>query len=43
MRKICKINRKQLNETKINWYQLGKLKEKKQNKIKQKHNKLKKK
>ena len=27
MRKICKINCKQLNETKINWYQLGKLKE----------------
>ena len=27
MRKICKIKIKHLNETKVNWYQLGKLKE----------------
>ena len=41
MRKICKIKFQQLNETKLNRYQLGKLKKKKteQNKTKQKHNK----
>ena len=39
MRKICKIKFQQLDETKLNRYQLGKLKKKKQNKTKQKHNK----
>ena len=36
MRKICKIKFQQLNETKLNQYQLGKLKKKKteQNKTK---------
>ena len=29
MRKICKMKFQQLNETKLNWYQPGKLKEKK--------------
>ena len=34
-----KLNFQQLNETKSNWYQLGKLKKRKeQNKTKQKHN-----
>ena len=29
MRKIYKLNCKQLNETKLNWYELGKLKKEK--------------
>ena len=42
MRKYVKLTFQQSNETKINWFQLGKLKEQ-QNKTKQKRNKLKKK
>ena len=37
MRKICKIKFQQLNETKLNRYQLGKLKKKK-NRTKQNKN-----
>ena len=43
-KKYVKLHFQQLNETKLNWYQLGKLKGKKkteQNKTKQKHNKFK--
>ena len=36
MRKICKIKFQQLNEAKLNWYQLGKFKKK--NGIKQNKN-----
>ena len=38
-KKYVKLNFQQLNETKLNWYQLGKLKNKKQIKTNQKHNK----
>ena len=39
MRKYVKLNFQQLNETKLNWYQLGKLKKKNGTKQNKKNNK----